>query len=138
MRGIGLIFYPDNPDALYARFADQNDDDGITADVQAPSNWMGELPLVEVPIEPTIEALASVGARYIQPGRTLPQPGPFVGVRLRSPDERVRCWHEQFRRFRIPLGTIPGGEEPQDALEEVVGIERGLIFNGFWPFTSGA
>jgi hypothetical protein len=57
---------------------------------------------------------------------------------IRSPDERVRCWHEQFRRFRIPLGTIPGGEEPQDALEEVVGIERGLIFNGFWPFTSGA
>jgi hypothetical protein len=43
----------------------------------------------------------------------------------------VVCWHGEFRRFRIPLGTIPGEEEPRDALDDVVEIERGLIFNGF-------
>ncbi|HEY3867204.1 MAG TPA: hypothetical protein VGM10_02605 [Actinocrinis sp.] len=135
LRGIGLILYPRDPDRLYARFADDAHDD-VTVSVQAPTSvTVGELPLVEVPIGTTVEALADFGARYIQPGRTLPEPpGPFGGIDLRSPLERVRCHHEKFRRFRIPLGTIPtkpGRQEPDDALEDVVGIERRLILNGF-------
>lgn len=111
--------------------------------MEAPTNWMvGELPLVEVPIEPTVEALAGFAARYVQPGRTLPLPGPFVGGMPRSSVDRVMCWHGEFRRFRIPLGTIPGEEDPEDALDDVVEIERGLISNGFlamyqWSLMTG-
>lgn len=135
MRGIGLIIYPKDPDRLYLRFADEAGGD-VAASVEAPTSMTaGELPLVEVPIETTVEALADIGARYIRPGRTLPEPpGPFGGVDLRSPLERIRCHHEKFRRFRIPLGTIPtkpGRQEPDVALEDVVGIERRLILNGF-------
>lgn len=142
--GISLILRPDEPEVLYARFAEDHGDI-LHPDVHRPEGFFGGTPpLVEIPLAPTVDALTDLHARYVAPGRTLPAAGPFVSARLTGPGERVVCHHEEFRRLRIPLGVIGGEEDPiSEAEDAIVDIERGLIFNRFlatyqWTLHTGS
>jgi hypothetical protein len=97
-----------------------------------------------VPLPPTASALASLHARYVAPGRSLPPVGPFVSAGITGPEDRIACHHEHHRRLRVPLGVIPADDpdNPEETIDDVVGIERGLIFNRFlttyqWTLHSG-
>jgi hypothetical protein len=132
--GISLILRNDEPDVLYARFAD---DHGNTIDpeVNPPQSLLGDPPpLVEIALEPTADALADLHTRYVAPGRMLPAVSQFGRLPLMGPDGRVRCHHAEHRRLRIPLGVV-GGDDPDDpvgdAEEAIVEIERRLIVNRF-------
>jgi hypothetical protein len=143
-RGIGLILRAGEPDVLYARFAD-NREEPLSPNVENPTTSLGgSVPLVEVPIEPTVAALTGLHERYVKPGSTLPEPGPFIAGNLTAPGERVMCHHDDFKRLRLPLGLIEASdpEDPESAIEDVVELERALIFNGFltmyqWTLHSG-
>lgn len=143
-RGIGLILRAGEPGVLYARFADTYGET-LSPDVEHPTTSFGShVPLVEVPVEPTVAALAGLHERYVAPGSTLPAPGPFVGARPKDPGERVMCHHENFKRVRIPMGLVEAGdpEDPESAIDDVVELERALVFNSFlamyqWTLHSG-
>jgi hypothetical protein len=54
------------------------------------------------------------------------------------------CFHDEFKRLRIPMGLIEAvdPEDPESTIDDVVEIERALVFNGFltmyqWTLHSG-
>ncbi|MGO1056102.1 hypothetical protein [Crossiella sp. CA198] len=134
--GISLILRPEEPEVLYARFADDHGET-LSPEVTQPERlFSGRVPLVEIPLAPTVATLTGLYARYVAPGRTLPAVSRFISPRLIEPGGRVTCYHEQVRRLRIPLGVVGDVEAPAEdpvtaAESAIIDIERDLIFNSF-------
>src|SRR5262245_57904446 len=59
-RGIGLMLRAGEPEVLYARFSDDYETP-LSPSVENPTTSLGgSVPLIEVPIEPTVAALTSL------------------------------------------------------------------------------